>query len=172
MSNLLREQQTAPHKNAASRPVAASPKPVFEYFKDHIANKLLGLCGIINKADLPELSTKLHAANGKREHKVVKEYLQEVANGLVIPELTPVVTRLMVRKITALRLSKTNREDLSKDINPFSMIIMDHTTSSGSQAYNDAMAVLHNNGNIFCGSGVVYLSNLKALDVGNKNSYS
>ena len=163
MGDLLREQQAARGDASAARTAAAQPKTVGEYYKAHVTAKLMAMCNVTIETNLPKLWHELAAANGKREREVIEENIRQIASHEGIPELAPVVTPTLAKKITALRFSGTNLDDLSEGINPFALVIMDHTTASGSLAYNEALMAAHDYDDLMRGSGSADLSDLKSI---------
>lgn len=163
MTQLLQEQRDARTDAADARSAARAPKTVSEYFKVHMTNKLMILCMVADEGDLPDLYSELAAANGKRDREVIDLALREIANELDLPELAPVVTPGLAKKITCLRFAGSNMDDLDEGISPFSMIIMDHTTPSGSAAYSAAMEAAHDYDDLLRGSSTADLADLKAV---------
>jgi len=163
MTQLLQEQREARTDAAEARTAARAPKTVSEYFKVHMTNKLMILCMVTDENDLPDLYSELAAANGKRDREVIDMAFREIANELDLPELAPVVTPGLAKKITCLRFAGSNMDDLDEGVSPFSMVIMDHTTPSGSAAYNAAMEAAHDYDDLLRGSSTADLADLKAV---------
>lgn len=163
MGDILREQKDARADKSNARAIASAPKTVGEYFKAYLTDKLMKLCDVTTESSLPELWAALAAAGGKREREVIEESFRTIASALGLPELTPVVTPSFTKKITAMRFAGANLDDLSEGVHPFAVIIMDHTTSSGEQLYNDAMAAAHDYDDLMRGSGTADLGDIKIL---------
>ena len=162
MSDILREQRETRRDAADARASAVTPKTVSEYFKPYLTGKLMSLCGATNETDLPDLWADLASANGKQDREVIEENFRTIASGLSLAELTPVVTPGFAKKVTAMRFAGSNLDDLTEGVHPFSIIIMDHTTASGEQAYNDAMAAAFDYDDIMRGTGAD-LNDIKTL---------
>ena len=120
-----------------------------------------------NEGLLPDLWTELAGANGKRDRETIDMVFRQIANGLHQPELAPVVTPALAKKISTLRLAGTNLDDLSEGVQPFVIVIMDHTTSSGESAYHDAITAANDYDDMLKGAGVD-LSDLKSLKASTK----
>lgn len=168
MGNLLKEQQDARADANAARAISGAAKSVSDYFKAHVTLKLTTLCDVARETDLPEVWTNLAAANGKREREVLDEHFRDVASRLDVPELSPIITPTLSKKITSMRFGGSNLDDLSEGVNPFVVVIMDHTTSSGSQAYQEALSAANDYDDLTRGSGAADLADLKTIRASTK----
>jgi hypothetical protein len=78
------------------------------------------------------------------------------------PDLAPVVTPSLARKITGLRFVGADLDNLNEGINPFSVIIIDHSTATGEMAYKSAMDAALDYDDLLAGTGMS-LADLKAV---------
>ena len=166
MTDILREQRGARVEANQARTDARAPKTVEEYFKGHMTAKIMNMCAVNDAAHLPDLYKEIAEANGKRDREVVEITMRAIANVYHVPELAPVVTPSLAKKIACLRFAGSNMDDLDEGISPFSVVIMDHTTTSGTAAYNSALEAAHDYDDLTKGTGTADLSDLKATKGG------
>jgi hypothetical protein len=162
MNDVLQEQRDARMDAQAFRASTKAPKSVGEFFKAHMTNKLMVLCHVASEADLPDFWASIAEANGKREREAIEVVVREMANGLGWDELSPVITPQLAKKLSTLRLAGSNLDDLDEGVNPFSIVIMDHT-SAGEKAYHDALTAANDYDDLMKGSSAVDLNDLKSL---------
>ncbi len=129
----------------------------------HLTQKLMVMCRVTDESDLPSLWADLAANNGKRDREIIELAFREIATGLGTTELSPVVTPGLAKKITALRFAGVNLDDLDEGINPFSVVIVDHTSAHGQHSYNEAVAQAHDYDDMMRGDGAAHLADLKAV---------
>ena len=163
MGDMLTVQREAQAAAVAARTAAAAPKSIGEFFKTHLTTKLMHLCDVASESDLPEVWSEIAAANGKRDREAIELVVRNVANALFQPELAPVITPHLAKKLTSVRLGGTNLDDLTEGVQPFCVVIQDHTTSSGSAAFNDAVQAASDYDDVTRGSGAADLADLKSL---------
>lgn len=162
MGDVLTEQRNTRRDAAAARAVATAPKTVSEHFKPHHTHKLLVLCEVASESDLPDLWTELAGVGGKRDRETIEMVVRQVANAVGLPELAPVITPSLAKKISTLRLAGTNLDDLNEGVQPFVIVIMDHTTTSGEVAYQEALSAAHDYDDVIQGAATD-LADLKQL---------
>jgi hypothetical protein len=139
VGDLLQVQRDVRNDATAARAAAVAPKTVAEFFGDHVTDKLLALCQAPNAHALPELWIQLAAANGKREREVIETQLCITAANLGDPELAPVVTPDLAKKIASVRLAGNNMDDFSDGVNPFLMTVQDCTSPSSEKQHFEAL---------------------------------
>jgi hypothetical protein len=163
MTQVLQEQKAARQDAVVARTAAKSPKSINEYFRPHLTNKLLILCRVADEANLPELWEVIAAANGKQDRSAIEWVLRQIANSLSLPELAPVVTPGLAKKLTGLRFAGSNLDDLDEGISPFSIVIVDHTTAAGQNTYNEALSFADDYDDLTKGSSSATLNDLKVV---------
>lgn len=163
MTDVLAEQRAQRQDAQDARERDRSPRTVGEFFKEHATNKLMQLARVGTEEELPDLWAQVASATNKRDREAIEICLREIANELHIPELCPVVTPSLAKKVTSLRLAGTNLEDLEEGVNPFVMVIMDHSTESGEAAYQAAIEATHDYDDLMAGSGRADLTDLKTI---------
>jgi len=163
MTQVLQEQRDSREEAKAAREAAKAPKTVNDYFKDHLTEKLMILCRVADEGGLPELWSEVAAANGKRDQEAIELVVRQTANSLGLSGLAPVITPGLAKKITTLRSAGSDLDDLEEGVNPFSMVIMDHTTVKGERTYNEALAAAHDYDDLLRGSGTAGLNDLKEI---------
>lgn len=168
MQNILDVQRSAKKDAEDARKAANEPKSVGSFFKDHLTTKLLLLCNVASEADLPPLWSDIAAANGKRDREAIELCFRSTANAMNTPELAPVVTPALAKKLSTLRLAGTNLDDLSEGVHPFVLMIQDHTTAIGSQTYTDATNDAADYDDLMRGQGAADLADLRALKASTK----
>ena len=120
------------------------------------------MCAVADQAGLSALWHEIAGANGKRDRETIDMVLRDIANGLGQPELAPVVTPTVAKKLTSVRLAGTNLDDLAEGVTPFAMVVLDHTTTSGEVAYQEALAAANDYDDLSRGTGYD-LSDLKEI---------
>lgn len=163
MTDVLTEQRASRQDAQDARERATSPRSVSEFFKEHGTVKLLSLTQVDSEEQLPEIWSQVASATNKREREAIETIFRQVANALGIPELCPVVTPNLAKKITSLRLAGTNLQDLEEGVHPFTMVIMDHSTDSGEQAYQAAIEATRDYDDMMAGGGHADLNDLRAI---------
>ena len=163
MTDVLAEQRAQRQEAQDARLRASSPRSVSEFFKEHGTIKLMSLARVSAEDDLPELWGAVAAATSKRDREAIEMVFRENANKIGIPELCPVVTPSLAKKITSLRLAGTNLEDLEEGVHPFAMVIMDHSTTSGEAAFQAAVEASHDYDDLMAGGGHADLTDLKTI---------
>jgi hypothetical protein len=141
MGDLLQVQRDVRNDATAARTAAQAPKTVAEFFGDHMTEKLLALCQAHDAHALPELWILLAAANGKRERETIESRMRITATALGDPDLAPVVTPDLAKKIVSVRLAGNNLDDFTDGINPFLMVVQDYTSPSSEKQYFDALSL-------------------------------
>jgi hypothetical protein len=99
------------------------------------------LCDVVVETDLPDTWINFAANNGKRDREIIEFAFHSKATELHMQDWAPVVTTNLARKITTLRIVSSNMDDLDQGINPFSVVIVDNTTSPAEAAYRAATKV-------------------------------
>ncbi|MEA3642885.1 MAG: hypothetical protein VBE63_23515 [Lamprobacter sp.] len=141
MGDLLQVQREVRNDATAARTAAAAPKSVADFFGDSTTDKLMALCQVHAAHALPEIWISLAAANGKREREVIESRLRVTATALGDPELAPVITPDLAKKIVSVRLEGSNLDDFSDGVNPFLMVIQDYTSPGSEKQYFDAISL-------------------------------
>jgi hypothetical protein len=98
----------------------------------------------------------------KRDRDIVELAFRREAADIGIPDLTPIVTPSLAKKVMSLWLAGTNLDNVDEGFNPFSVIVADHTTTSGEAAYEKAMQAAMDYDDLMLGAGVP-LTDLKAV---------
>jgi hypothetical protein len=158
VAQMLQEQQLLMGNRASAKGV----KTVSDYFKPQLATKLMILCGVEIETDLPEIWSDLAANGGKRDRDLIEISFRNTAAELGMADLTPVVTPSLAKKITGLRFVGADLDNLNEGINPFSIVIVDHSTTNGEAAYQAAMESALDYDDLMSGTGVS-LTDLKAV---------
>jgi hypothetical protein len=162
MNDILVVQRDSRADALAARNAASAPKSPMAFFKPHVTAKLVAMCNVHDQHGLPDLWKEIASANGKRDRETIEMVLRDIANNLGQPELVPVVTPSLAKKLVSVRLAGTNLDDLSEGITPFAIVVMDHTTTTGASAYNEALSAAHDYDDLGRGTGAD-LSDLKEI---------
>jgi hypothetical protein len=93
------------------------------------------------ETDLAEVWSDIASHSGRRDRDLIEIAFRNTAAELETPDLTPVVTPNLAKKITGLRFVGADLDNLNEGINPFSVVIGDHSTASGEAIYQDAIEV-------------------------------
>jgi hypothetical protein len=157
VAQLLQEQQ-----NTVTRTSTTRARSVSDYFKPQLTAKLMMLCDVEVETDLPEVWSDIATSGGKRDRDLIETAFRNTATDLGTPDLTPVVTPNLAKKITGLRFVGADLDNLNEGINPFSIVIVDHSTSAGEAAYKSAMDAALDYDDLMAGTGVS-LIDLKAV---------
>ncbi|HKK56614.1 hypothetical protein [Marinobacter sp.] len=163
MGDLLQVQRDVRNDTSAARAAAQAPKTVAEFFGDHLAEKLLALCQAHDTHALPQLWIKLAAANGKRERETIETELRITGTALGDPELAPVVTPDLAKKIVGVRLAGNNMDDFSDGVNPFLMVIQDYTSPGSEKQYFDALSLAADYDTLVGGSAAADLADITKM---------
>lgn len=163
MTNLLTEQRESRRDAQDARDTARAPKTVSEFYKANLTLKLINMCGVDDETTLPDMWSEIAAANGKRDRETIDMAFRDVANGLGLQDMAPIVTPGLAKKLTCLRLAGNNLDDLEEGIHPLVMVIMDHTSSEGETAYNEAMAAAQDYDDMTRGTGTPGLADLQVI---------
>ena len=168
MADVLQVQRDQRTDAQDARVRAVRPKTISEFFKQYTTDKLMLLCDVSDEINLPEVWRDIAAGNGKRERNTVEMAIRQSANEFGAPELAPVITPTLVKKIVSVRFVGSDLDNLGEGLSPFCMIVVDHTTVGSEQAYADAVSSAQDYDDLVGGSTAADLSDLKSLKSSDK----
>ena len=163
MGDVVTQAREARQEAKDARIKASAPKSVAEYFKAHGSMKIMEYCNVPSETDLPDMWTLVAANSGKRERELIESQVRQVAADDDQDDLAPIITPDLAKKVTTLRFAGSNMDDLMEGINPFSMIVQDHSAPDGGRAYLDALATSHDFDDLMGGSAAAGLTDIQAL---------
>jgi hypothetical protein len=114
-----------------------APKTPSALWGEDATRRLCVMCQVPREVDLPELWHAI-AAPGKRNRIAVEMVVSETAREMWHPELAPIITPELAKKIHSLRLGGNNLDDLSEGVQPFALTIQDYTSQDTEADANTA----------------------------------
>jgi hypothetical protein len=114
-----------------------APKLPSALWGEDATRRLCVMCQVPTESDLPEMWHAIAAA-GKRDRIAVEMVVTETAREMGHPELAPIITPELAKKILSLRLGGNNLDDLSEGVQPFAITIQDYTSQDTEADANTA----------------------------------
>jgi hypothetical protein len=87
------------------------------------------VCGVEHEDEMPEL-WRMAASAGKRDRIAVYRAVQNTEPCIGAVGVAPVVTPDLTKQLMGLMFGGSDPDDLAEDIQPFSMVIMDHRSTN------------------------------------------
>jgi hypothetical protein len=125
----VNEQRIARNEQRDRYEASPVPKSPAQYWPAESVSYLMLVCGVEHEDELPEL-WRMAASAGKRDRIAVDRAVQNTARRMGAVGVAPVVTPDLTKRLMYLLFGGSDPDDLAEDIQPFSMVIMDHCSTA------------------------------------------
>jgi hypothetical protein len=118
--------------DAAKAPKTASQFFIPEFTPERCA-RLMTICGVMHKGDLPEI-WRLLPQHEKKDRLAVELALKQTAQRVGLTQSTPVVTPEFAKRLLSLNFTGNDQDNIAEGVQPLALIIMHHQNQTSHEA--------------------------------------
>lgn len=139
-----------------------APKLPSSHWGEAACQLLCLLCGVTTEADLPEVWLALAAA-GKKDRLAIEAVLLAIAAADDCIDQAAIITPDLAKKLSSLQFAGSNMDDLTEGIQPFALMLQDHSTEESEATSAHARRSAEDYDQLMGGGATTDLSDIRSL---------